>query len=118
MKSLTVRSNARVVHRSLVDVRRSRAAVVSKGVSAEALGWGLFFTPGLAALVYSAIRGKGNVKDGFSHLITIVSQGYLQPDAGGKDIPVATGDLSEFAGSYIGFLYKQCAHPGSRYGII
>lgn len=115
-------------------------------LSPEVLGVGLFLTPGMLALVYSAIKGKGNVKDGFSHLVTVLSQGaavagacqvlpdalglgsshhcqltttlapqirnpcpagYLQPDAGGKFLPEAEGDLSEFTGSYITFLYDQ-----------
>lgn len=49
------------------------------------------------------------MSDGLSHVLTEVSQGYLQPDAGGANIPVAEGDLSEFTGSYITFLYKMCA---------
>jgi hypothetical protein len=87
--------------------QQCRRPAAQHALSPEAIGWGLFFTPGLAALVYSAIKGNGNVQDGFSHLITLLSQGYLQPDAGGKEIPVAEGDLSEFTGSYIGFLYNQ-----------
>lgn len=75
----------------------------------EALGLGLFFAPGAAGLLYAAIKGKGNLGDGMSHLITLLSQGYLNPEAGGKNIPVAEGDLSEFTGSYITFLYKMCA---------
>lgn len=67
----------------------------------------LFLTPGALALCYALYRGHGNLKDGISHLLTEVSQGYLQPDAGGKDIPVAEGDLSEFTGSYINFLFKM-----------
>lgn len=34
----------------------------------------LFFAPGLAALAYGYIVGKGNVKDGLSRLLTLVSQ--------------------------------------------
>lgn len=84
--------------------------IVLRAVTPEQVGLGfVLLAPGTAALIYSAIRGKGNVGDGFSHLLTIVSQGYLQPEAGGKDIPVATGDLSEFGDSYIGFLYNMYA---------
>jgi hypothetical protein len=68
----------------------------------------LFLTPGALALCYAVYRGQGNLQDGISHLLTEVSQGYLQPDAGGKNMPSAEGDLSEFTGSYIGFLYKMC----------
>jgi hypothetical protein len=92
------------------NVPRARRHVALQALTAEQVGLGfLLLAPGTAALVYSAIRGKGNISDGFSHLVTKVSQGYLQPDAGGKDIPVATGDLSEFGESYITFLYSQYA---------
>ena len=74
----------------------------------EAIGVGLFLTPGALLAAFSLVKGKGNIRDGFSHVLTQLSQGYLQPDAGGKDIPVAEGDLSEFTGSYITFLYNQC----------
>jgi hypothetical protein len=94
--------HSRKVHRSISSTR---------ALPIEAIGWGLFFTPGLAGLAYAAIRGKGDLKDGLSHLLTLLSQGYLQPDVGGKDIPEAGGDLSEFTGSYITFLYDQCASP-------
>lgn len=84
--------------------------VVRRALTAEQVGLGfVLIAPGTAALIYSAIRGKGNVSDGFSHLLTILSQGYLQPEAGGKEIPVATGDLSEFGDSYITFLYNVYA---------
>lgn len=49
--------------------------IAVQAFSPEAIGVGLFFTPGMLALVYSVIKGKGNVKDGFSHLITVLSQG-------------------------------------------
>lgn len=88
-------------------------SIRTQALGVEAVGLGLFFAPGAAALLYALVRGKGNIQDGFSHLITLLSQGYLQPDAGGKDIPVAEGDLSEFTGSYIGFLYSQFLEKGS-----
>jgi hypothetical protein len=62
------------------------------------VGWGLFLTPGMLGLVYSFWRGKGNVKDGFSRLLTDVSQGYFQPNVGGDTIPVAEGELSDLVG--------------------
>lgn len=43
-----------------------------------------------------------------------VSQGYLQPDVGGKNIPTAEGELSDLAGDEPLFkaLYQWCAwHP-------
>ena len=64
----------------------------------QVLGWGLFFTPGMVGLAYSFWRGKGNVKDGFSRLLTDVSQGYFQPNVGGETIPVAEGELSDLVG--------------------
>lgn len=64
----------------------------------QALGVALFFTPGLLAVVYAFFKGKGNVKDGLSRMLTELSQGYFQPDVGGKNIPVATGELSDLAG--------------------
>lgn len=66
--------------------------------SSELLGAALFFTPGIAALVYAYFKGKGNIKDGLSRLLTAVSQGYFQPDVGGKNIPVSEGELSDLAG--------------------
>lgn len=78
--------------------RRHVATIALSGLQQQLLGWGLFFTPGLAALGYAYVKGKGNLKDGLSRLLTEVSQGYLQPDVGGKNIPVATGELSDLAG--------------------
>ena len=42
--------------------------------------------------------GKGNLKDGLSRVLTELSQGYLQPDVGGKNIPVSQGELSDLVG--------------------
>lgn len=64
----------------------------------QALGVALFFTPGLLGLVYAFFKGKGNVRDGLSRMLTEFSQGYFQPDVGGKNIPVAQGELSDLAG--------------------
>ena len=58
----------------------------------------LFLTPGALALVWAAFLGKGNVGDGLSKALTLVSQGYFQPDVGGANIPSATGELSDLAG--------------------
>ena len=103
------RTQAQRVHSIALNRRVSHVPrrVVRRALTAEQVGLAfVLIAPGTAALIYSAIRGKGNVSDGFSHLLTILSQGYLQPDAGGKEIPVATGDLSEFGDSYITFLYN------------
>ncbi len=67
-------------------------------LSDSLVGVGLFFTPGLLAVVYAFFKGKGNVKDGLSRLLTELSQGYFQPDVGGANIPVAQGELSDLAG--------------------
>jgi hypothetical protein len=64
----------------------------------QAAGAALFFAPGLLALVYAYFKGKGNLSDGLSRLLTEVSQGYFQPDVGGKNIPVSEGELSDLAG--------------------
>jgi hypothetical protein len=63
-----------------------------------ALAVTLFFTPSIVALIYAYFKGKGNVKDGLSRMLTEFSQGYFQPDVGGKNIPVALGELSDLAG--------------------
>lgn len=62
------------------------------------MGAGLFFAPGAAILTYAFFKGKGNLTDGLSKLLTEVSQGYFQPSMGGENIPVAEGELSDLAG--------------------
>jgi hypothetical protein len=57
--------------------------------SGAALGAALFFAPGLIALAVALVKGKGNVRDGLSRMLTELSQGYFQPDVGGKSIPVS-----------------------------
>jgi hypothetical protein len=49
-------------------------------------------------LVWATYLGKGNLGDGLSKALTLVSQGYFQPDVGGENIPSATGELSDLAG--------------------
>ena len=79
-------------------------------VADQAVGLGLFFTPGLLTLVYAYFKGKGNLKDGLSRTLTEVSQGYFQPNVGGESIPVAQGELSDLAGDEPLFkaLYQWC----------
>lgn len=67
--------------RSSAVHRPSPRRIAAHALSPEALGVGLFFTPGMLALVYSAIKGNGNVKDGFSHLVTVLSQGVASTGA-------------------------------------
>jgi hypothetical protein len=88
--------------------RQLTTCAVSTG---QLIGLGLFFTPGLAALGYAYYKGRGNLKDGLSRLLTEVSQGYFQPNVGGENIPVATGELSDLAGDEPLFkaLYNWCA---------
>lgn len=66
--------------------------------ASQALGVALFFTPSIVAVIYAYFKGKGNVKDGLSRMLTEFSKGYFQPDVGGKNIPVALGELSDLAG--------------------
>ena len=66
--------------------------------TSTAIGVGVFFTPSIIAVIYAYFKGKGNVKDGLSRLLTEVTQGYFQPNVGGESIPVAQGELSDLAG--------------------
>ncbi|KXZ42239.1 hypothetical protein GPECTOR_176g220 [Gonium pectorale] len=101
--------------------RSSRIAsrMVPRGLP-DPLAVGLFFAPGLAALVYAFIRGKGNLTDGLSRLLTEISQGYFQPDVGGKTIPVAEGELSDLAGDQPLFkaLYQWFLDSGGVYKLV
>eukprot|EP00887_Chlorella_sp_A99_P005162 scaffold40.g5162.t1 len=58
--------------------------------------------------------------DGLSHLITALSQGYLQPNVGGKNIPTAEGDLSDLAGDEPLFkaLYKWFIQYGPVFKLV
>lgn len=71
-------------------------------------------SPSIVALVYAYIKGKGNLSDGLSRLLTEVSQGYFQPNVGGETIPVAEGELSDLAGDEPLFkaLYKWFIESG------
>jgi hypothetical protein len=54
--------------------RRQRGdACVTCSLQETAVGLGLFFTPSILATIYAGVIGKGNVKDGFSKLLTQVS---------------------------------------------
>jgi hypothetical protein len=66
--------------------------------SSQALGVALFFAPSVIAVIYAYFKGKGNISDGLSRMLTEFSQGYFQPNVGGKNIPVAQGELSDLAG--------------------
>eukprot|EP00798_Chlamydomonas_sp_ICE-L_P024654 gene24654-10279_t len=74
----------------------------------------LFFSPSVLIAIYALYKGKGNLSDGLSRLLTEVSQGYFQPDVGGANIPVATGELSDLAGDEPLFkaLYKWFLESG------
>jgi hypothetical protein len=44
-------------------------------VSSETLvGLAIFFSPSVAALIYAYVLGKGNLTDGLSRLLTVISQ--------------------------------------------
>lgn len=75
-----------------------RGSIVASASLSDFLPIALFFTPSIIAVIYAYIIGKGNLTDGLSRLLTQVSQGYFQPNVGGKNIPVATGELSDLAG--------------------
>lgn len=53
--------------------QRSKKGVVATHALSDYAGL-LFFAPGLGALAYGYIVGKGNVMDGLSRLLTLVSQ--------------------------------------------
>lgn len=88
--------------RGVLHTRRrpcnAKLLVCKASLTDTLLGVGLFLTPGMLAIVYAYFKGKGNVKDGLSKLLTEVSQGYFQPDVGGENIPIAQGELSDLAG--------------------
>lgn len=90
-------------------------------LSPESLaGVAAFFAPGAAILVYAFFKGKGNLKDGLSRLLTEVSQGYFQPNVGGENIPVAEGELSDLAGDEPLFkaLYKWFIESGGVFKLV
>lgn len=78
--------------------KKSRDVYTCAIEASQALGVALFFAPSIIAVIYAYFKGKGNVKDGLSRMLTEFSQGYFQPNVGGKNIPVAQGELSDLAG--------------------
>ena len=78
--------------------RWARKHTTQCSATSTAVGLGIFFTPSIVAVIYAYFKGKGNVKDGLSRLLTEVTQGYFQPNVGGESIPVAQGELSDLAG--------------------
>jgi len=88
--------------------------------AASLAGVAAFFAPGLGILAYGYIRGKGNLSDGLSRLLTEVSQGYFQPNVGGENIPTAEGELSDLAGDEPLFkaLYKWFIESGGVYKLV
>ena len=99
------------------QLRRARGLVCTASFSDTLVGVGLFFTPSILAVVYAFFKGKGNVKDGLSKMLTEVSQGYFQPDVGGENIPIAQGELSDLAGDEPLFkaLYQWCDNASKPY---
>ncbi len=54
---------------------RGRGLAAHAMLSTEQLvGLAIFFSPSVAALIYAYVRGKGNLQDGLSHLLTDVSK--------------------------------------------
>ena len=89
--------NAFSSHRDTRSAKLHRRTTTCSATS-TAIGVGIFFTPSIVAVIYAYFKGKGNVKDGLSRLLTEVTQGYFQPNVGGESIPVAQGELSDLAG--------------------
>ena len=54
--------------------RRSALATGAFLSPEQLMGLGIFFSPSIAALGYAYWRGKGNLQDGLSHLLTEVSK--------------------------------------------
>jgi len=94
--------------------QRRGDAGVTCSLQDTAIGLGVFFTPSVIATIYAYFKGKGNLSDGFSRMLTEVSQGYFQPNVGGENIPTATGELSDLAGDEPLFkaLYKWFIESG------
>ena len=78
--------------------RNQTRRITTCSASSAAIGLGLFFSPSVIAVIYAYFKGKGNVKDGLSRMLTEFTQGYFQPNVGGESIPVAKGELSDLAG--------------------
>lgn len=64
---------------SRLPAGQSRARAARRGtvcthasLQSQLLGVGLFFTPGMLALAYAFVKGKGNLRDGLSRLLTEV----------------------------------------------
>ena len=58
--------------------RRGAALVTRAGLQETLVGLGIFFTPSIVAVIYAYFKGKGNVKDGLSRMLT-VRLGTLSP---------------------------------------
>lgn len=78
--------------------RAAKRLVARASLASTLVPVGLFLTPGLLIVATGFVKGKGNLSDGLSRLLTEVSQGYFQPNVGGESIPVAQGELSDLAG--------------------
>jgi len=51
--------------------RRGGALVTRAGLQETLVGLGIFFTPSIVAVIYAYFKGKGNVKDGLSRMLTV-----------------------------------------------
>lgn len=57
---------------SLSHGRQRKRGGVTCSLQDTAVGLGIFFTPSILATVYAYYKGKGNLSDGFSRLLTEV----------------------------------------------
>eukprot|EP00958_Prasinococcus_capsulatus_P014113 scaffold1471_cov413-Prasinococcus_capsulatus_cf.AAC.30 len=63
------------------------------------------------------VLGGGDLAEGLSKLLTVVSRGYLNPNAGGDEIPSSEGKLADLAGDDPLFcvLYDMFINKGGVY---
>ena len=50
---------------------RGGALVARASLQETLIGLGIFFTPSIVAVIYAYFKGKGNVKDGLSRMLTV-----------------------------------------------
>ena len=50
---------------------RGSALVARASLQDTLVGLGIFFTPSIVAVIYAYFKGKGNVKDGLSRMLTV-----------------------------------------------
>jgi hypothetical protein len=60
---------------------RRGSVCVAAALQGQLLGAALFFTPGALALAYAFVKGRGNLRDGLSRLLTEVHKRAAWPPA-------------------------------------